>query len=769
MLAQDPTLADPKPKLLFIRPIADNLPQFVHLHLREHVKCLSQFFDVTLLTDDNIDYKFACELHKPAIVLFESGVYSKHLRLSLPRNIDAYPEIPRLGLCNADAYCQSRERFLSDMFLYGVNTFFTISVSMPAYTPDIADQLFVWPNFADPELYRNYGESKAIPLLFTGSMACHYPWRNQIYKQASRHYPSLTCPHLGWFSNHATQRMICDERYARLLNASLIVPACGTIANEAVRKHFEIPACMACLVAERTPALDAAGFVDMTNCVFADANDITDKLDYLFTNRDILATITLEGHKLVNSRHTLRHRDQIYQWFSLNRSLSAGEKIVQLGPFQGLTVVPKFSSLTNLHLPATGRDRILLEQGDVKLREGKYEEAEYFYLKCLNYHNMPEPKLRLSITRLRAGDPAGAHYWSVQQIRSTLHTLGATYPDPAEWAYLILTELCRGNSRDALKHATEFPELSHPELEWARFIADISAGRYSERPMPDESRRCHTIHQPLEQDFDAWLVSTHEMLAACGQRRFAERIRDYLQHTQEMYRLGDHSSPKPVEHRADTLSRAKPFNAPPHQRILRGVCRTAKRVARDVLHRCESHLGYVLPYRISAARSDQLFGALEQICRDEHFSNIVIVGASPSDYIAEACVSGSRQNRQPASIQCTSTAKRWNIQWRWKASGSTADVYYRNLWDIPEAIEEASLVVVAGADSLSTSNYRPISKASMIIVHDINHVAAYEFLSRMCSDGRYRLVDYNCEHPRGFAVFARNDVCEASAQLPTCE
>ena len=94
--------------------------------------------------------------------------------------------------------------------------------------------------------------------------------------------------------------MIFGADYARLINSSVFVPTCGTIANEVVRKHFEIPGCRTCLVTEKTPGLVAAGFSDMENCVFADEHDVLDKINHLFSNPDIIQSIADQGHSLVH-------------------------------------------------------------------------------------------------------------------------------------------------------------------------------------------------------------------------------------------------------------------------------------------------------------------------------------------------------------------------------------------------------------------------------------------------------------------------------------
>ena len=63
----------------------------------------------------------------------------------------------------------------------------------------------------------------------------------------------------------------------------------------------------------------------MQNCVFADENNLLDKLDYLFKNRDELHSITNAGYNLVHSQHTLKQRNQIFQWFNLYKSLEPNQ------------------------------------------------------------------------------------------------------------------------------------------------------------------------------------------------------------------------------------------------------------------------------------------------------------------------------------------------------------------------------------------------------------------------------------------------------------
>ncbi len=200
---------------------------------------------------------------------------------------------------------------------------------MAEYTPEIADRLFVWPNFANTSLYRDYGQSKAVPVLLSGSQAPHYPGRNEIGRALANRFPTYSTPHFGWFSYSEADPMVFGETYARLLNSAKVVPTCGTIAKEVVRKHFEIPAARSCLVTEQTPSIEAAGFEDGVNCVFATRSDVVERVSELLSDSDLLAAITDAGHELVQSRHRMIHRSQIHDWYVLNRSRGPNETIVR--------------------------------------------------------------------------------------------------------------------------------------------------------------------------------------------------------------------------------------------------------------------------------------------------------------------------------------------------------------------------------------------------------------------------------------------------------
>src|SRR5689334_9104787 len=67
--------AKPKPRLVFFQWNHQYLPLFLQLHMQQHVKCLAEFFEVTVISKD-CDYIEICDKYQPDLALFESGYES---------------------------------------------------------------------------------------------------------------------------------------------------------------------------------------------------------------------------------------------------------------------------------------------------------------------------------------------------------------------------------------------------------------------------------------------------------------------------------------------------------------------------------------------------------------------------------------------------------------------------------------------------------------------------------------------------------------------
>jgi len=515
-----------KPRLVFFQ--WDHQPnegaaRFLLMHMQHHVKCLAQFFDVTVINHD-CDYAEICERHRPDLTLFESGYRTHGSRRIKVSNTRTHPDVPKLGLHNGDAWCDRRAGFISDMDHWGIETCFTIAVAMKEYTPSIADRLFVWPNFIDPDIFRDYGQHKTIPVLLTGQAYGLYPWRQKVYRLLADRFPSLICPQFG-YESRAARRMLHGEDYARAINASLFVPSCGAMGREVVRKHFEVPAARSCLVTERTPALADAGFVHMENCVFADETDVVDCIDHLLDRPDELRRITDAGYRLVHTRHTLQQRSQILQWYLLNRQRAPQQRIVQPHAFAALTLTDEDAGRINAPVVGQSLDRSLLRQGDAHLWQGRIAAAQHHYRRCLYHvHYLPEARFRLALSSLFAGDAGDALARLAGLIETTLVDYGAADPDPVEWAYFIVALLCQGRIDDAARCSAQYPWLHHPELDRARQAAWRLFPAASPATRTDHASLRHSVHQLPPRSAAAWEGQLAAVLRACGQEALVDRL-----------------------------------------------------------------------------------------------------------------------------------------------------------------------------------------------------------------------------------------------------
>ncbi|MGO4383799.1 glycosyltransferase family protein [Specibacter sp. RAF43] len=504
----------PKPRLAFFRPVRMDLPSFVTGHLNDHVRCLGQFFDVTVITDD-ADYDKVCDRLQPDLALFESGAYVRSTRRI--RNTATHPEVLKLGLLDADAYCVTRSVFLADMDEWGVGDFVTHSVAMSGHTPDIADSLISWPNFAESAIYHSYAGGKSERILLSGSRASNYPWRVAVDRAIEESYPVRTMPHGGWFDRAVAAGMPVGADYARRLSAALIVPTCGTIAHELVRKHLEIPASGALLLTERTPAVEAAGFIDGENCVFSDEVDAVARLEYLFANPDELSMIAAAGQRLAHAQHDIDNRDQVRQWYELTRAAvqrGRGERVVQRDPFTPLELVP---AGIVLHRDApSGRDLDLIAEGTRAAAAGELPMALRSFNAALALHFIPEAALGLARSQIAGGQPGAALETISFTIAQSMSVHGATRPDPVEWAMLIRALLCARRRRAAIRRARQYRDLRHPELDRVRAYLGIPTD------FSVASRRSvHIVSAQTEKD---WRASFAAELESCANQPVKTRI-----------------------------------------------------------------------------------------------------------------------------------------------------------------------------------------------------------------------------------------------------
>lgn len=505
---------DGAPRLLLFRTVRGSISGFLLGHLREQVAALSQWFDVVVI-EGPCDYGQVCDELEPDLCVFETGVYSAPRRII---NTGSHPSIPKLGFLHADAFDSSRSAFIAVMAEWGVETFFTTSMAMAEYTPEIADRLFVWPNAVDPTIFRDHRQPKSVEILIAGSRAAHYPWRTAINRAVNGAFETASLPHFGWNGEAGTEAMVAGAAYARALNSAVFVPTCGTMARDVVRKHLEIPASGTCLVTEDTPSIRAMGFSDMENCVFAEADTVVDRLRSLLADPESLSAITQAGHDLVHSRHTFAHRDQVRQWYDLAVAGRAGASLRQVWPSGRIEPSAPRSVEP---APLVGRDRILLREAWVAIGEGDIAGADRLVRACLDYWFTAEAAAAMVWIRLLAGEAAAGLEWASRALIPPLGHSGAPEPDPVQWALLIRALLCRGDVWGAQAAADRFPGVMNRELH--RMRGAVAALTDSPRPTPASAPRPTVCPLPAVSDRE-WTDTLGAMLEACGQRALAAAL-----------------------------------------------------------------------------------------------------------------------------------------------------------------------------------------------------------------------------------------------------
>ncbi|MGR4925902.1 glycosyltransferase [Bradyrhizobium sp. CAR08] len=776
-----------KPTLIFFQhKYDDRLPAFLLAHKREHVKCLSQFFNVVVV-DHDCDYEQTCDIHQPDLTLFESGVPFPTCHKPRISHAHAYPHIPKLGLLNSDAFCCGRAGFLSDMDQLGISTYFAIATAAAENTPAILDSLFTWPNFVDPDIYHDYGQWKSIPVLFAGNSTALYPWRRRMTRLLSKHYPSLICNHPGYAPKNTQQPIRVGEPYARMLNASLFVPSCGTLAKEVVRKHFEIPACNSCLVAEPSSALEAAGFKDMVNCVLADEHDVLDKLSFLFDNQDALEAIVQAGFEFVHRFHTIRQRDQILQWYELNKVVQSHQKIVQAGPFGPLRLVNAQSSGNASGFVCGGLHLQLLQQGDALLRDHDYEGAERLYMRCAQYIPwMPEPKLRLTLCNLRKGNAKAALSWISEPIQFTLSEYKAVDPDPVEWAYFIIATICTGDLGEAIEAASQFPWLSHDELNRARRATMILANRDPSLPREDSRlpKQRRSIHQLPQCSEHAWFMNLCDMLAACNRTELAERLRNNLYRDAGMLN-NLNLCQVPVRHENESNSElargahpATPQRSTRHfKRKLRSdkLRASFRQLVKRGIYRIEEKYGYFMPHHLSSSRNDEFYKQIYDLARGEKVATALVIGADQRWRGTQALIAGFREREEQSRVICLKMRGRHEatangqapeedlVKWYGPLpldSGDLRDQFQKAITRIREDnnIVQFDILLINGTvrsqgESVYETLHELLRKAKYVLLDDVSNVRIHEVYRRLKNDGRHRVIDENPALRDGYAVF----------------
>lgn len=467
-----------KPKLLIFR-----LPKSIvpvnnhHVFFYKMDQCYSVNFDLEII-DEKCNYKETIDKVKPDIVLFQfiEGYDQDFPIYDYEDNL-----IPRVAVALQDPSSTYRSQTFRLMEKYSINDVFFISVEQGENFPEIKDQIFYLPHFIDATKNADYKMHKFNPVLMVGlfeSSRKFYEWRSLVRKPVINNFPALYFRHPGYNPKVIIPEplRVHGEKYFKVLSSSWVALTCGAYKKSLGMKHLEIPAAGTCLVCEPSKTVELHGFKDMESCVFAEPDEIVDKLYYLFENPDIMQGIIDKGYELVHSMHTHKHRPQIWQWYNLMKTKKPNQKIIQPSLFGDLELVDVDSPRETFHIEGYATDIKDITSADGLIARKKYVKAEKKAKEVAALGEyIHDAKLRLYLIHMLNGRKE----YGFKYLKTIVEFgLGAnTMPDPVNFALFIIHMLSTNQFEKAAVYAQMGITRRRPELDFIRLLAFSQAGK----------------------------------------------------------------------------------------------------------------------------------------------------------------------------------------------------------------------------------------------------------------------------------------------------
>ena len=517
------TTVSAKPILLLVRhPLTGG--ELQRLWEEAYYKAFRIHFNV-FVSEEDCDLDALCDQARPDLIVFRGAYSALHRRIAV-KNPLAHASVPRVGLYFGDGFCPTRPAFFHDMERWGVDTYFTQTFYLSENTPEIADRTFVLPQTFDEDLFRDYGEEKTVPFIVFGELAPWRRWRSETAAALMKRYPTMICPHPGYRASPDVGMGWVGESYARALNRSRFSICDGSVFNCVLRKHVEIPACGAVLVSQPIDGLKEYGFIDMENAVIGEGQPLLAKIAALIADPSRLLSVAQSGRELAHARHASKHCDQLYRWFLRRRELKPGQTIIQHGTFGSFEVVEDGRSGAVRSFPVQANE----------LAES-YKEAEQDYrsgapgicvkkLSRIFELKKEYAPARLLFVRalLKAGRPQDAAQQSLYLFHFAKQADQAPEPDPVEWAWWVIANLCRGDLAQAGAALDTFPTLSHSELRRAAWLVARLQVQTRVPPQPAKKSDRPSVAISLAPSLASWLAEVEGMLRACSQFGFADAV-----------------------------------------------------------------------------------------------------------------------------------------------------------------------------------------------------------------------------------------------------
>lgn len=509
-----------KPRMLFLSGPWDHLETVRKVGLVDPVtRLLEHHFDLVTVSGDQ-DYGEVVEKHAPDIVMFDSGCDTFQGRTPVFTNTHRHPAVPKVGFVRQDFHSPMRLNAYGRMDAWGVEQFFSPSYPYQGAPRAWRDRVIFIPRWVDTTYFRDWGETKCIPVAMLGAgffSSDFYPWRRRVAPQLVQRFPFIHAPR-----PMPNPHMIVGENYGRMINRSFFTVGCGGASRSLVSKLFEIPGARSILVTEDTAIVRDAGFVDGENCVLTDEDEVADRLAYLLDHSDELEALTERSYQFAHTHHTHRSRDHINQWLALRKTMPDGHHVIQESCMKPLRAVPNGFEQTQFVPFETSTVTQGISEGFDALQRDDYGSAEEAFEKTLGHYNyMLEGHLGMGIALLGRGElnKAVARFARNVNFQTACH---AVVRDPVNQAYLALTFLGGGNIPMAVKFAARAPRVKHPALGCVRWLlAQARPGLATTKPfdveLPDETvNLCSLDPRPVRSSAE-WLGHFRDLMATAGQ------------------------------------------------------------------------------------------------------------------------------------------------------------------------------------------------------------------------------------------------------------
>ncbi|MDQ4421388.1 glycosyltransferase [Sphingobium sp. DEHP117] len=528
----------PRRRVLCVRPYpnpaASALPREAS---DEWVATLALHCDVTVIEQD-FDFAEACERLKPDFVIFDSvhWVRSPALNITNPR---AFPEIPRALYYDCDPHEPMRPYLMPLLEACGVDTIFC-GIEHLQQMPELAlRDHFVIPKFIDSDIFRDYGLEKTIPVsVFGGHLfPTFYAWRAKFLEEIQRLIPTLVYPHPGYTLKEPNPFEARNEKYARLLSASYFSVSDTTRLDYVVRKHLEIPAAGAVLVAPRSEVVEALGFVDMENCLLGEGDELYRRIRSVAADTALYEHIRKAGHDLVHGRYTRKHWTYMLDWFECRMTCGPDEVTQQNGRFGKFRNVPAqtaTASVAGLSYGPSPMSAALRNAASAILSGRALIEAKAGLQEAVRWiGHIAEPHFLLGVIAMLEGNMDTAVEgigrrpisFGKGEVAAGQFELGLL--DPCELAML----LCIGAIQDdvafcssLLSYVPTTPHVAVRRAVWLLSGAPLNAD-FNEGLMMAQPGDIMSIHWIGQESLPQWLLLMARVLDATGQTSQASHLR----------------------------------------------------------------------------------------------------------------------------------------------------------------------------------------------------------------------------------------------------